>query len=139
MVLVDTSIWSLAYRRKPSALSAAEGTLVAELRRLAGDDLAALIGPIRFELLSGIREAARFQKVQGYLSAFHLLPVEEAIYDLAAEFYNRCRTAGVAPGSFDMLIAASAAHHGAAIFTTDGDFARYAEHLPVRLHRIAAR
>lgn len=139
MVLVDTSVWSLAYRRKPGALSASERAVVAELRRLATDDLAALIGPVRFELLSGIREAARFQKVQAYLAAFHLLPVEEPVYDLAAEFYNRCRAAGVAPGSFDMLIAASAAHHAMAIFTTDGDFARYAEHLPVRLHHFAAR
>ncbi|MFO7766132.1 MAG: hypothetical protein R6V33_06850 [Pelovirga sp.] len=50
-VLVDTCIWSLALRRKKSEQDA----VVNELGELISEGRAQLIGPIRQELLSGIK------------------------------------------------------------------------------------
>jgi len=53
-VLVDTSVWSLALRRRSPDR---EGGIVRELRRLIAEFQVAMIGPFRQELLSGIRES----------------------------------------------------------------------------------
>ncbi len=52
MVLVDTSVWSLALRRKPEHLSPREQLLVAEWSELVREGRVQMIGPIRQELLS---------------------------------------------------------------------------------------
>ena len=63
-VLVDTSVWSLALRRGAPRHDAAD-----ELRRLVGAGLAAIVGPIRQEVLSGIRDDAAFERLRDYLQA----------------------------------------------------------------------
>lgn len=57
MVLVDTSVWSLALRRQQPQ----NDGVVAELQRLIQAEVVQMIGPIRQELLSGIREQAQFE------------------------------------------------------------------------------
>ena len=53
-LLVDTSVWSLALRRRASAtLSAEEKRLTAVLAEAISDGRVVMIGPIRQELLSG--------------------------------------------------------------------------------------
>jgi hypothetical protein len=51
--LVDTSVWSLALRRKTENLSTNERLLVAELSELIREGRARVIGLVRQELLSG--------------------------------------------------------------------------------------
>ena len=46
-VLVDTSIWALALRRRRSGLSSDERTLALELTDLIRDDRVLMVGPIR--------------------------------------------------------------------------------------------
>ena len=53
-ILVDTSVWSLALRRKTESLNATERFLVAELSELIREGRARLVGLVRQELLSGI-------------------------------------------------------------------------------------
>ena len=56
MVLVDTSVWSLALRRKRADLSAHENdTREPRYSELVQDGRAQIRGPVRQELLSGIR------------------------------------------------------------------------------------
>ena len=50
-VLVDTSVWSLALRRQETA----EGPEVSELIELIRELRVQMIGPVRQELLSGIK------------------------------------------------------------------------------------
>jgi hypothetical protein len=134
MVLVDTSIWSLALRRRPAVLSASERSLVDEWARLVMEGLALLIGPIRQEILTGVRRPEVFQTLRRALSDFPYLSIEPIDYDRAAEFYNTCRARGLIGGPIDMLISAVASRHEVSVFAADTDFARYARHLPVRLH-----
>ena len=60
MVLVDTPVWSLALRRKPSDLSPREQGLKSALQELVVDGRAQIVGPVRQELLSGIRAENTF-------------------------------------------------------------------------------
>ena len=136
IVLVDTTIWSLALRRRREALSVAESVLVEEWTRLVRTGQAALAGPIRQELLSGIRMPATFAALQEQLGNFRYLPIAPTDYDQAASFFNDCRAAGTAATAIDMLLCSLAHRHQVPIFTNDDDFPRYAERLPIRLHAV---
>ena len=130
-VLVDTSIWSLALRRG-SDRSAGP---VRELEALIADNRVQIIGPFRQEILSGIREETQFRELEAHLSAFPDLSVTAEDYVTAARFFNLCRAKGIQGSNTDFLICAVAVRHRLAIFTTDKDFALYAKHLPIALHR----
>ena len=134
MVLVDTSIWSLALRRRAAALNTDEASLVREWARLVAEGTAALIGPIRQEILSGIRRLESFQALRQSLLDFPHLNIAGEDYDRAAEFFNVCRTRGIIGGPIDMLISSVAYRHAIPVFAVDADYAMYARHLPLRLH-----
>jgi predicted nucleic acid-binding protein len=131
-VLVDTCIWSLALRRRPERCPDA-----AELEGLIRTRSAVIIGPIRQELLSGIRSQREFDLLAQHLRAYPDFAIDLEDYVTAASFYNQCRAAGLQGSMTDFLICAVAANHGLIIYTSDGDFRRFSKHLPVALHRVA--
>jgi hypothetical protein len=136
MVLVDTPVWSLSLRRRPENLSDQEQQLIQALAELIREGRVQMLGPIRQELLSGIREEVQFRKLRDYLRAFREQPLEAGDYEEAAHMNNRCRARGIAGSAVDFLICAAAHRRGWAIFTTDRDFQNYASVLPVRLHTV---
>lgn len=132
---MDTSVWSLALRRKNEALSAGERAIVADLSELIGEGRAAILGLVRQELLSGVKTAEQYEKLRLHLRSFDDEPVERADYEDAAKFGNQCRAKGIAVFAVDLLGCAVAIKRGWAIFTTDPDFAAYAKVLPIKLHQ----
>jgi predicted nucleic acid-binding protein len=133
-VLVDTSVWALALRRTRSA-PAPEAR---ELAELIAEGRAQMMGLVRQELLSGIKDDRQFAGVRDQLRAFPDLALESADHEHAAKFCNRCRARGVQGSSVDFLICAVSSRRSLAIFTTDHDFARYARLVPVQLHALRA-
>jgi predicted nucleic acid-binding protein len=133
-VLIDTTIWSLALRRRSHQLSPAEKRLVDAWAELVSSGRAVLIGPVRQEVLSGIRSEETFEALHEKLSFFRYLEILPGDYSQAARFFNLCRSHGVTGSHIDMLICATADRHNVPIFTTDPDFSGYARHLPIRLH-----
>lgn len=132
-VLVDTTVWSLALRRRRPKTK--EQILIDELSELIRELRAVLIGPVRQEVLSGIPDPAKFEVVKQHLEAFDDLPIIEADYEEAARVFNLCRKKGVQGSHIDFLICAVAIRHSAAVFTTDKDFTNYAKHLDLELHK----
>ena len=130
-VIVDTSVWSLALRRRAPAHAT-----VGELRRLITHGRVAMLGPIRQELLSGIRDRTTFRSLRDHLRAFTDELVDHEDYERAAEHFNTCRAAGVQGSNTDFLLCAVAERRSFTVLTTDADFRRYAALLPVRLHDI---
>jgi len=129
-VLVDTSIWSKVLRRsKDHNLS---------IRKQIGDLIAGhrvqIIGPIRQEILSGIRDDKQFEILNTHLSAFPDLPIFLDDYVTAARFFNVCRQKGIQGSNTDYLICAVAIRHRQEIFTADKDFKAFAKVLPIVLH-----
>jgi predicted nucleic acid-binding protein len=133
MVLVDTPVWSLALRRRPEHLGDQEQQLTQALAELIREGRVQILGPIRQELLSGLREEAQFRKMRDYLRAFQEHPLEMADYEEAAHMNNRCRARGITGSAVDFLICAAAHRRGWTILTTDRDFQNYASVLPLRL------
>ena len=138
-VLVDTSVWSLALRRpKPAAKASSSPTAlhlaVAQLTDLIQDSRACMLGAIRQELLSGIKLATQFTALQTSLRAFEDIALTQADYELAAEFFNRCRGQGIQGSNTDFLICAAASRRELPILTTDLDFALFQKHLPIQLY-----
>jgi hypothetical protein len=133
-VLVDTSVWSLALRRKSRDLNPDERLIVAELTELVGEGRAIIVGIVRQELLSGIRFAAQFEKLRNEIAAFPDETVQTADYESAAETNNHCRAKGIAVSVVDALICAIAMKRGWSIFTTDPDFFHYAKVLAFQIH-----
>jgi predicted nucleic acid-binding protein len=108
-VLADTSVWSLALRRKATAKLGAEAQrLAALLSEAISDGRVVIIGPIRQELLSGIKDHTQFEKLRTALEAFRDEPLDSGDYEEAARLYNTCRSRGVECGPIDMLICAVA-------------------------------
>ena len=133
-VLVDTSVWSLALRRHPKDLDDAQDRLRRELADLIADDRVVIIGAIRQELLSGVRDDASFERLRERLRDFDDEPLTADDHEEAARANNACRRAGVAGSAIDMLICAVALRREMNVFTTDKDFARYAGVLRFKLH-----
>lgn len=133
-VLVDTSVWSLALRRKTESLSAAEKFTVAELSELVREGRARLIGLVRQELLSGIKKTEQYEKLRLHLRSFPDEPIDTPDYEEAANAGNRCRGKGIIVSIVDILICAVAIKREWAIFTTYPDFTNYVKVLPVSIH-----
>lgn len=129
-IVVDTSVWSLALRRRRSVISAE----AMELAELVKEGRAALLGPVRQELLSGVPVARHYETLREHLKAFPDVALESADYEDAAEFFNRCRVKGVQGSNTDFLICAAATRRQLAILTTDTDFTHFAKLLPIQLH-----
>jgi predicted nucleic acid-binding protein len=129
-VLVDTPVWSLVFRRKLRVVD----RWTVELAALIRERRAFLIGPVRQELLSGIRESSSFEELREQLRPFPDLPIRETDYEEGALFCNRCRARGIQGSNTDFLVCAVASRLSMSILTTDRDFDAYANLLPIKLH-----
>ena len=84
-VLVDTSVWSLALRRKEENMNEVEKEILNELVELIKETRVVMVGPVRQEILSGIKSQNQFKKLKSKLSAFSDLPINSEDYEKAAE------------------------------------------------------
>lgn len=129
-VLPDTPIWSAAFRRSDEVNSKDRQ----QLESLVRAGLVVMIGPIRQELLSCIREASKFETIRDRLRTFPDLEILTEDYEQAASYYNRCRSKGIKGSSTDYLICAVSIRYDLRIFTDDRDFLSYKKVLPIRLY-----
>lgn len=128
--LVDTSVWSLALRKKGPADHAA----VRELTRILEEDRdVVLTGIILQEILQGFRADTTFRRLVRYLEGFPLLATDRSHYVGAAELHRLCAANGISASTTDCQIAALAIDHGCALLTTDTDFEHIAGLSPLRL------
>ncbi|MDR3763646.1 MAG: PIN domain-containing protein [Acidobacteriota bacterium] len=119
-LLVDTSVWSLALQRRDAAgLSEEQKRLRSMLKQAIEDGQVAMLGPVRQELLSGIRERAQFDRLKVALEPFLDEVLASADYVDAARLYNECRARGVQAGTVDMLLCSVAARRGWELLSAD--------------------
>lgn len=137
-VLVDTPIWSLALRHKRQGLTPFDHVLIRALEDLIGYGRAQLIGPVRQEVLSGIREQAQFVRLRNALRLYEETTLVTDDFEEAARMSNECRRQGIIGSPVDFLLCAVAEHHKWQIFTTDRDFEHYRRLLGLTLFSIPA-
>lgn len=128
-LLVDTSIWSLALRRSGNS----NPPVRQKLSELIAGHRAQIIGPIRQELLSGIKEDRQFKELAALLSAFPDIPIVADDYVTAARLFNLCRKKGIQGSNTDFLICAVAIRNRTSIFTADKDFRQFAKVIPISI------
>jgi predicted nucleic acid-binding protein len=129
-VIVDTSVWSLALRRRRTS-NEPEARELADLIR---EGRASIIGSIRQEILSGVPSEQQYQTLREHLRPFPDVELHADDYEEAAAFFNRCRARGVQGSNTDFLICAVAVRRKFSILTTDEDFSHFARLLPIQLH-----
>ena len=132
--LVDTSVWSMALRRDQAKLNAKELQGVKQLQGLVQEHRSRVIGPIRQELLSGMRETAQFERLREKMRAFEDEPLLTSDFDYGAELNIRGLRAGITASSVDMLICAVAQIRSWSILSLDNDFQRLAKLFNLELH-----
>lgn len=135
-VLLDTPIWSLVLRRQARERRPKDDLIVQEFRQLVEDERVRIIGPIRQEILSGIKEERHYERIKRELRRVEDEPLTTSDFELAAKLYNRCRSHGVAGSDVDLLICAVALDRNWLVYTTDLDFNRYAKVTGVHLHAV---
>ncbi len=131
-VIVDTSVWSLALRKSKET----ENKYVEELEELIKEVRVQLIGPVRQELLNGIKSEKQYRVLKKHLRSFKDLAIETEDYELAAEYFNLARKNGIQGSNTDFLLCAVSTRHRMPIFTADKDFINFQPVIPVELHRI---
>jgi predicted nucleic acid-binding protein len=122
-VIVDTDVWSEALR-KPK-MEPPKQALV--LRELIQDGRVQMIGPIRQEILSGLRESERFVRFREILLAFPDRMLETELFEQAAAYSNLFRRNGIQISATDALICACAITWNVRILTKDADFTHYTQ------------
>jgi predicted nucleic acid-binding protein len=130
-VLVDTCVWSQLLRKTADE----NDPVVLELNELIKEYRVQMIGPIRQELLSGIKIKKQFTLLKKHLRAFSDLEIKTVDYEMAAQMNNACRRKGIQGSHIDFLICAVAERYDLTIFTVDADFKLYKRHIPIKLYK----
>ena len=129
-LLVDTSVWSLAFRRDTPH----DSPEVAELRRaLGGEDIIVTTGLILQELLQGFVPARAREQIIDRFAHVPLVQPDRTDHIGAADLRNTCRSAGVQLGTIDALLVQLCVRHGHTLLTTDRDFEHAAPHIGIRI------
>ena len=135
MILVDTSIWSVAFRRRKAGEEFSKE--VESLKSLLkSNHNIGVPGAVLQELLSGLREESQFERLSRLMDGFPLILATEEDHIRAAKISNICRKNGVAAKTVDCLLAAMAIERNAQLFTSDKDFGYIAEHTSLELFSI---
>jgi predicted nucleic acid-binding protein len=132
VIIADTCVWSLALRRRKEVAS----PVLSAFKLHLSEDRIVLLGAIIQELLAGIHEPERLIEVEESLHSVPTILATVSDHILAAKFYNTCRKKGIQASFVDSLICAMAVRHNLKILTTDHDFLRYSQYLPIDLELI---
>lgn len=116
MICVDTSVWV-------AALDDGVGPEARHLAELIEADEVVLPAPVRVELLA-VASRKEHGLLQARFSALHQAVPDNATWERVEGWVATAVTAGQRFGVADLLIAASAAEHGARMWSLDTDFAR---------------
>ena len=130
MLLVDTSVWWLAFRRDQKSTV----PQVSALRNaLEGDDMVVTTGLVLQELLQGFSGPRARKDLIERFAALPLISPDRQDHIDAADLRNTCRRAGVQLGTIDALLAQLCIRHDLTLLSTDNDFAHAATHCPLRV------
>ncbi len=132
-LFIDTSVWSLAFRRNSPAN-------VPEVRRLrdalVNGEAVCTTGLVLQELLQGWRGPRDAEQiVERFADVAMVMPtVDDHIK--AAGLRNACRRSGIQVGTIDSLLAQICIRHNLVMLTCDQDFSYIARHTALRVWQV---
>ena len=124
-LFVDTSVWSLAFRRDAAA---GEPEVQALAGALAGSEVVVTTGLVLQELVQGFSGLQSASAIVERFTGLALVQPAREDHVAAAALKNSCRRAGVQLGTVDALIAQLCIRNRLTLLTTDQDFTHAARH-----------
>jgi predicted nucleic acid-binding protein len=131
MLLVDTSVWSLALRRRHPV----DSPHVVRFREALTAGEVVLPGIVMQELLQNLSDGRIKDGIVAELGKLPLLVPNRSDHRQAAELYTTCRTRGVQVGTVDALIAGLCLRRDLGLLSTDRDFEYMAGFTELKLWR----
>ena len=136
MIVVDTSVWSLAFRRR-SWPHGAMPSVVKLLKKLTKEQRQVVVpGIVLQELLSGVKDTAQGERIKELMDGYPLIIATKEQYIEASNISNVCRKAGVSAATVDCLIAAQCIMLNGVLLTLYEDFKRISGCCGLRLYPI---
>ena len=130
MLLVDTSVWSLALRRD---IAATQPEVRHLQQALLGGQTVVTTGLVLQELLQGFSGPKARGQIIDCFSSLPLVHPDRQDHVDAAALRTNCRQGGVQIGTIDALLAQLCIRHQLTLLTTDQDFAHAARHCQLRI------
>lgn len=130
MLLVDTSVWSLALRRD---IAATQPEVRHLQQALLGEQTVVTTGLVLQELLQGFSGPKARGQIIDCFSSLPLVQPDRQDHVDAAALRTKCRQGGVQIGTIDALLAQLCIRHQLTLLTTDQDFAHAARHCQLRI------
>jgi len=129
-LLVDTSVWSLAFRRdgQPGVPE-----VVALRAALQGAEQVFITGLVLQEVLQGFAGPKNREQLVERLSALAFLQPDKQDHMAAAEIRNVCRRRGIQIGTIDALLVQLCQRYELTLLTTDKDFQAASQQVEFRL------
>lgn len=134
-VLVDTSVWSLALQKNNK--NNEQNNIIDKFKELIKDLKVKIIGPIRQEILSGIKDNDKYEELKEKLSYFPDESLLTEDYEEAAKYFNKCRSNGIQGSHIDYLICSLSVRKKYQIFTLDNDFINISRIINVKLYKVS--
>jgi predicted nucleic acid-binding protein len=129
-LFVDTSVWSLAFRRDHPGTAPESIELARAIE--AGEQLFTT-GLVLQELLQGFSGPRSRDQIIKHFSVFPLLTPERRDHVAAAELRNTCRRNGIQIGTIDALLAQLCLRRDLTMLTADNDFRYIAKHCDLKI------
>ena len=129
-LFVDTSVWSLAFRRDAPASANERRELVRAIE--AGEELVTT-GLVLQEILQGFSGPRDREQILDRFAELPLLVPDRLDHMNAAGLRNRCRRGGIQIGTIDALLAQLCLRHDLTMLTTDRDFRNITGHCALKL------
>lgn len=129
-LFVDTSVWSLAFRRDAPP---SNREVLALVQALKLGETVVTTGLVLQEILQGFAGPKQRAQILDRFSAIPLITPDREDYVEAADLRNRCRRVGVQIGTIDALLAQLCIRNQLTMLSADGDFRHMAAHCPLKL------
>ncbi|TGM74266.1 PIN domain nuclease [Leptospira mtsangambouensis] len=129
-LLIDTSVWSEALRRKNKSVNS-EDTFLFQI--VKNEEEIFLTGIILQEILTGIKNQKLFDEINNHLRFFNYVTPTNKDHILAAQLRNDLAKKGITVASIDVLIAQIAISNNLTIATYDSDFNKIAENSKLKI------
>jgi predicted nucleic acid-binding protein len=129
-LFVDTSVWSLAFRRDPPSTAPQVRALVYAIET---GELILTTGLVLQEILQGFAGPRDRAQILDRFAAIPLVVPDREDHIEAAALRNRCRRAGVQAATIDVLLAQLCLRHDLTMLSADDDFRHIAGKCPLRL------
>ena len=129
-MFVDTSVWSLAFRRDTPTAARERRELVRAIE--AGEEIVTT-GLVLQELLQGFSGPRNRAQILERFAALPLLVPDRRDHVDAAELRNKCRRGGLQIGTIDALLGQLRLRHKLTMLTADRDFHTIARHSALKV------